>query len=70
MVFKLRSNGFTKECKLKTKGCSIDIKFVVKWVFYGDSIEKNIQEGRHHRANFFFFFLFKHLTEIIAGMFL
>jgi hypothetical protein len=52
MVFKFSSNGFTMEFKLKTKGFSMDIKKKLKWVFYGVSIEKKIQEGHHHRANF------------------
>ena len=58
------------EIKLKTKGFSMDITFFFKWVFYGVSIEKKILEGNNHRENFFFYFIFKHLTEIITGMFL
>jgi hypothetical protein len=34
-----------------------------KRVFNGVSLKTTIQEGHHHRANFFFL---KHLTEIIA----
>jgi hypothetical protein len=36
----------------------MDIKKKLKWVFYGVSIEKKIQEGHHHRANFFFLLTF------------
>jgi hypothetical protein len=45
MVFKLSSNGF-----------SMDIKLKKKRVFNGVSIsiEKKIQEGHHQRAIFFF----------------
>jgi hypothetical protein len=58
MVFKLSSNGF-----------SMDIKLKKKRVFNGVSIsiEKKNPRRPSPKGNFF---LFKHLTEIIAGVFL
>jgi hypothetical protein len=45
----------------------MDIKFKKKGFSMEFQLKTTIQEGHHHRANFFFS---KHLTEIIAGVFL
>jgi hypothetical protein len=59
------------EFKLKTKGFSMDIKFFFNWVFYGVSIEKKNPRRQSPQGKLLFFlFFFKHLTEIITGMFL
>ena len=44
MVFKLSSNGFSMDIKLKKKK-------VFQWSFNWKS---KIQEGHHHKAKFFF----------------
>jgi hypothetical protein len=60
MVFKLSSNGFAMEFKLKTKGFSMHIILVfLKWVFYGVSIEKkNPRRPSPQGKLLFFSFLF------------
>ena len=49
----------------------MDIKFFFNWVFYGVSIgKKNPRRQSPQGKLLFFLFFFKHLTEIITGMFL
>ena len=59
------------EFKLKTKGFSMDINFFL----IGFSMEFQLKKKNPRRQSpqgklLFFLFFFKHLTEIITGMFL
>jgi hypothetical protein len=57
--------------KKRKKGFSMDINFFFNWVFYGVSIEKKNPRRQSPQGKLLFFlFFFKHLTEIITGMFL
>ena len=59
------------EFKLKTKGFSMDINFLLIGFSNGVSIEKKNPRRQSPQGKLLFFlFFFKHLTEIITGMFL